>query len=118
MDEVFFSWDGRRVLCGVTIDDGLRPAFVPDLGNLRAAMERAQGKGEVLLLYAHEPGAGLSVERLESVLGLAAELGLPFFTFEDLRGPPWVPGWPSPSTTPTSTSGTPSATCWQSMAPG
>ncbi len=87
MDEVYFAWDERRVLCGVSIDDGLSDAFVPKLDNLREGMQRALDRGEVLILYAHEPGAGLSVERLESVLALATELGLPFLTFDELHGP-------------------------------
>ncbi len=88
MDEVYFAWDQRRVLCGVTIDDELADAFVPDLDNLREGMERARRREEVLIFYAHEPGAGLSVERLESVLALAEAQGLPFFTFDELHGTP------------------------------
>lgn len=88
MDEVYFAWDQRRVLCGVSIDDGLSRGFVPDLDNLREGMERARTRGEVLILYAHEPGGGLSVDRLESVLALVAELGLPFLTFDELHGSP------------------------------
>lgn len=88
MDEVFFAWDERRVLCGVSIDDGLARGFVPDLDNLREGMERALSRGEVLVLYAHEPGGGLSLGRLESVLALVADLGLPFLTFDELHGSP------------------------------
>jgi peptidoglycan/xylan/chitin deacetylase (PgdA/CDA1 family) len=86
MDEVYFAWDQRRVLCGVTIDDGLRSNFVPDLANLREGMERARRREEVLIFYAHEPGAGLSVGRLESVLALVNEVGLEFLTFDELHG--------------------------------
>ncbi len=87
MDEVYFAWDQRRVLCGVTIDDGLRSNFVPGLDNLREGMERARRREEVLIFYAHEPGAGLSVERLESVLALVNDVGLDFLTFDELHGP-------------------------------
>lgn len=88
MDEVYFAWDDRRVLCGVSIDDGLAPGFVPDLDNLREGMDRALARGEVLIFYAHEPGAGLSTDRLESVLALAVDVGLPFLTFDELHGEP------------------------------
>ena len=86
MDEVYFAWDGRRVLCGVSIDDGLMRGMVPEIDNLRDGMERARDRGEVLVLYAHEPGGGLSIERLESVLALVVEVGLPFLTFDELKG--------------------------------
>jgi len=88
MDEVYFAWDQRRVLCGVSIDDGLSRGFVPDLDNLREGLERARDRGEVLVLYAHEPGGGLSISRLESVLSLVADVGLPFLTFDELYGAP------------------------------
>ncbi|MFH2007952.1 MAG: polysaccharide deacetylase family protein [bacterium] len=88
MDEVYFSWDQRRVLCGVSIDDNLPGDFVPDLENLREGFERARARGEVLVLYAHEPGDNVSLDRLESVLALVDELGLPFLTFDELHGSP------------------------------
>ncbi len=86
MDGIYFAWDQRRILCALNIDDSTY--LVPDLDNLREGMERARARGEVMLPYGHEPGGRLSVERLESVLALANELELPFFTYGELLGPP------------------------------
>lgn len=87
MDEVYFAWNDRQVLCGVSLDDDRPDDFVPDLHNLRRGMQRALDRGEVLILYAHRPGDTLSVDRLGAVLALADELGLPFVTFPELAGP-------------------------------
>jgi peptidoglycan/xylan/chitin deacetylase (PgdA/CDA1 family) len=82
-DEVYFAWDDRRVLCGVGIADDLGN----DLDNLGEAMERARARGEVLILYAHAPDQDVSMEKLEAVLALASQVGVPFLTFDELHGP-------------------------------
>jgi peptidoglycan/xylan/chitin deacetylase (PgdA/CDA1 family) len=82
-DEVYFAWDDRRVLCGVGIADNLDN----DLDSLAEGMERALARGEVLILYAHAPDHDVSVAKLEAVLALASQVGVPFLTFAELHGP-------------------------------
>jgi hypothetical protein len=86
-DEVYFDWDQRRVLCGAGIDE----RNANDLDNLDEGMARARDRGEVLVLFAHEPGDGggadLSLDKLDGVLDLAVANELDFFTFADLADP-------------------------------
>ena len=86
-DEVYYGWDDRRVLCGVSIDDGLGNS----IENITEGLARAAERREVLVLYAHEPGDSISTERLEAVLAAAAGLGLEFVTFADLALGPRTP---------------------------
>lgn len=86
-DEVYYSWEGRRVLCGVSIDNRLDVA----LDDFREGMERAREREEVLVFYGHKIGTGKSAvtpERLESILQLAQDAELPFLTFPELHGEP------------------------------
>jgi len=84
-DEVFYDWSARRVLCGVGIDNKLDVG----LDDLREGMERARDRGEALILYGHriEPG-GVEADRLEAILQLGQEVGLPFLTFPELHQAP------------------------------
>lgn len=83
-DEAYFAWDQRRVLCGVGIADNLGN----DIDNIREGMRRAVARDEVLILYAHKPGGDVSMNKLESVLAAANQVGVPFLTFDQLHGPP------------------------------
>jgi hypothetical protein len=85
IDELYYDWDRRRVLCGANLDDFAGN----DIDSVESGLERAAERGEVLVLYAHEPGRTVSVDRVEAVLSAAAALGLDFVTFRDLaaRGP-------------------------------
>jgi peptidoglycan/xylan/chitin deacetylase (PgdA/CDA1 family) len=86
IDEVYYDWDDRRVLCAAGLDESAGS----DFDSVRSGLERAAERGEVISLYAHRPGGTVSVERIESVLDAAAELGLDFVTYPDLLagGPP------------------------------
>jgi hypothetical protein len=80
IDELFYDWDGRRVLCAAGLDDSAGN----DWQSVESGLERAAASGEVLSLYAHRPGGTVSVERIERVLAAAERLGLDFVTTRDL----------------------------------
>jgi hypothetical protein len=80
IDEVYFAWDDRRVLCAAGIDD----AAGNDIDSIRGGLERAAERSEVLSLYGHNPGDTVPLDRIEAVLSAAAELGLDFVTYDDL----------------------------------
>lgn len=86
-DEVYFAWDDRRLLCGAGLDEHNGN----DLDNLAEGMARARDRGEVLVLFAHEPGDGegddLSLDKLDAVLDLAVASDLAFFSFAELADP-------------------------------
>lgn len=82
-DEVYFRWDDRRVLCGAGIDD----VRGNDVDNITEGIARAAARGEVLVLYGHEPGRGHSLAKLEAIMSAATELGVPLVSFEDLMAP-------------------------------
>jgi len=83
-DEVFFSWNQNRSLCGISLDERLDVSMT----DLRQALDRAQERGEVLVLYAHEIGGGVSRQRLSAFLDEVSSRGLPFYTFPELADPP------------------------------
>jgi hypothetical protein len=78
-DTPYFRWDGERVLCGVGVDDDSIP-----IDELERGMVRARDRGEVLILYAHQPGGTVPRERIEAILVAAERVGLPFVTFPEL----------------------------------
>jgi peptidoglycan/xylan/chitin deacetylase (PgdA/CDA1 family) len=82
VDEIYFRWDDRRVLCGANLDDfaGI------EIDSVDGGLERAAERGEVMVLYAHEPGRTVAVDRIEAVLAAASARELDFFTFRDLAG--------------------------------
>jgi len=84
-DEVFYDWDGRRVLCAT----GLDPVSNNDVESVIAGLLRAAEREEVLMLFSHEPGRTMPIDRVEAVLEHADRLGLDFVTARDLvaRGP-------------------------------
>jgi hypothetical protein len=85
IDELYYDWDDRRVLCAAGLDDSAGN----DFDSVESGLERAAARGEVISLYAHKPGGTVSVERIDRVLGAAGRLGLDFVTYRDLaaRGP-------------------------------
>jgi peptidoglycan/xylan/chitin deacetylase (PgdA/CDA1 family) len=86
-DEVFYDWDGRRVLCAI----GLDPVSGNSVDSVLGGLERAAERDEVLMLFAHAPGSHVPFDRLEAVLARADQLGLDFLTARDLAldpGPP------------------------------
>ena len=90
IDELYFAWDDRHVLCAAGIDDSAGN----DIDSIRGGLERAADRGEVLSLYGHKPGQNpgdtVSLDRIEAVLAAAADLGMDFVTYDDLAagGPP------------------------------
>lgn len=78
-DSAYARHDGERVLCGVGIDgDALA------LGDIERGLQRARSAGEVLILFAHDPGRTVTHERLDAILGLAAAADVPLLTFPEL----------------------------------
>lgn len=76
----FYRWDDRKLHCAIDLDAYARN----DLASVEAGLDRAVSRGEVLELYAHDPGRTVSWAALEDVLAAAASRGLPFFTYEDI----------------------------------
>lgn len=85
MDEIFYDWTPRDVLCAANIDE----RGGNDLDTIYAGLARARDRGEVLQLYGHQPGdlaagATVAVDKVEAILARADELGLQFFTSPEL----------------------------------
>jgi hypothetical protein len=81
----FYSWDERRVHCAIDIDTYARN----DIASVEAGLDRARDRGEVIELYAHDPGRTVSWAELEAVLAAIDERDLPYFTYADFaRGVP------------------------------
>lgn len=86
VDEVFYDWDDRRVFCAVGLDTVSRNSDQ----SIMDGLDRAAANGEVLMLFTHEPGRTVPLDRVEAVLSYARDLGLDFVTARDLAagGPP------------------------------
>src|SRR5262245_39882616 len=80
MDEIYSRGGARQVLCAVNLDGNAGNQLDSVLGGL----ERAHARGEVIHLFAHSPGASVSMERLAAVLTRADELGLAYVTYPEL----------------------------------
>jgi len=55
-----------------------------DVTSVEAGLDRAAERGEVIELYAHDPGRTLDSGALEAVLAAARERNLTFFTYADI----------------------------------
>jgi hypothetical protein len=89
VDEIFSRpGDGRRVLCATGLDD----VAGNDLDSIRAGLDRAAERGEVLHLYGHSPGKTARAGKVETVISEAAARGLTFVTYADLVDGVSVPG--------------------------
>jgi hypothetical protein len=55
-----------------------------DLASIEAGLDRARDRGEVIELYAHDPGRTVSWRELENVLAAIQARNLPYFTYADL----------------------------------
>ncbi|HEU4611910.1 MAG TPA: polysaccharide deacetylase family protein [Kofleriaceae bacterium] len=75
----FYDWDGRAVHCAIDLDTYARN----DLASVEAGLDRALERGEVLELYAHDPGRTVEWDALEDVLAAVADRNLPFYTYAD-----------------------------------
>jgi hypothetical protein len=76
----FYSWDDRKVHCAIDLDTDARN----DLASVEAGLDRAVERGEVLELYAHDPGRTVTWAAIEDVLAATQSRGLPFFTYADI----------------------------------
>ena len=81
----FYNWDGRKVHCAIDIDTSAQN----DLASIQTGLDRARERGEVLELYAHDPGETVAWDKLEAVLAAIDAANLPYFTYAELaRGAP------------------------------
>jgi hypothetical protein len=76
----FYTWDDRRVHCAIVLDTYARN----DLASVEAGLDRARARGEVIELYAHDPGRTVSWAELEAVLAAIHARDLPYFTYAEL----------------------------------
>jgi hypothetical protein len=74
-----YNWDDRKVHCAIDIDTYARN----DIASVEAGLDRARDRGEVLELYAHDPGRTVSWEEVEAVLAAISDRGLPYYTYAD-----------------------------------
>jgi hypothetical protein len=75
----FYNWDDRKVHCAIDIDTYARN----DIDSVKAGLDRALERGEVIELYAHDPGNTVSWDELEAVLAAISERNLPYYTYAD-----------------------------------
>lgn len=76
----FYAWDDRKVHCAITLDSYARN----DLASVEAGLDRAVARGEVIELYAHDPGRTVTWQELEAVLAAIDRRGLPYVTYAEL----------------------------------
>lgn len=87
-DGAFYRWNDRRVHCAIDID-----AFaLNDLASVETGLDRARDRGQVLELYAHDPGRTVPWDTLENVLAAAHDRGLAFYTYADIARGTATPG--------------------------
>ncbi len=79
LDSIFYNGDGRAVHCAMNLDS--KTALTKDAIN--AALDRAVDRGEVLELYAHDPGRTVDVSLIDHLLAAADRRALPFVTYAD-----------------------------------
>ena len=87
----FYSWDDRKVHCAINIDTSARN----DIESVKAGLDRAVARNEVLELYAHAPGGTISMADLEAVLvavDARSSEGLMWVRYADVA----IPGDPRP----------------------
>jgi len=79
-DEIYAEENAERVLCGLGVD-----GEAISLDEIEHAMVRARERNEVLILFAHHPGVTISYERVDSILGIADRVALPYVTFPEIE---------------------------------
>ncbi len=79
LDSIFYNGDDRRVHCAMNLDTKIEvtKAEVDD------ALDRSIDRGEILELYAHDPGRTVEVALIEHVVSGAHARQLPFVTYAD-----------------------------------
>ena len=91
LDELdrIYTRGSRDVHCAVNLDTKANVSF----DSIDAGLDRARDRGEIIELYAHNPGGTVKLEVLEHVLAGTAARGLPFVTYADFaRGDAPAPG--------------------------
>ena len=88
VDSAFYNWDDRKVHCAVDIDSSADNS----LSSIESGLDRARDTGEVLELYAHDPGSTVSWSTIQAVLAGAQSRGLAFVTFADFVAGARPPG--------------------------
>jgi len=78
----FYNWDDRQVHCAINLDTYARN----DIDSIKAGLDRALDRGEVIELYAHDPGRTVEWEKIEAVLAAITSRGLPYYTYADFVG--------------------------------
>jgi hypothetical protein len=87
-DGAFYAWDDRRVHCAIDIDTHTRN----ELPSIETGLDRARDRGELLELFAHDPGHTVPWDKIEAVLAAARDRGLRFVTYADLAHGSVPPG--------------------------
>ncbi len=80
-DDLYFTFDDRRLLCGFTIDDYVHEI---DWDLLAHRIAIAVDQRWILNVYAHKPGVTISVASLDHAMSMFEEAGLAFSTYRDL----------------------------------
>jgi hypothetical protein len=80
VDGIFYDFDNGKVLCAANLD----AKADNDLDSVTLGLERARDRRELIGIYAHDIGNTVPVEKLEAVLAKIQELGLPYFTYDQL----------------------------------
>jgi Polysaccharide deacetylase len=89
VDGAFYDGDHRLVHCAVDLDNQANSRVI----NLDDGLDRAVERGEVVELFAHQPGRTVPVEKIAYVLEAAAARHLRFVTYADFaRGDSPAPG--------------------------
>lgn len=80
--DVYYRWDGRRVLCSVPIDDltGVTRNWTAEESRIREASKM----GWITFAHAHIPGQTVSRDALEQMFTLADKYHLDYVTFGEM----------------------------------
>src|SRR6185503_17863920 len=79
VDGAFYNGDGRRVHCAINLDTGANNR----IPSIDSGLDRARDRGEIVELYAHNPGMTVPLSKLDYVLAGARDRGLGFVTYAD-----------------------------------
>jgi hypothetical protein len=89
VDGAFYNGDGRLVHCAINLDTSANNRTA----SIDTGLDRARDRGEVLELYAHDPGVSMPMSRVAYVLQGAFDRGLGLVTYADFaHGQGTAPG--------------------------
>src|SRR5262249_10198977 len=86
IDGAFYDGDGRLVHCAINLDTSANTR----IASIDSGLDRARDRGEVVELYAHNPGVTVPIPKLDYVLSAARDRGLAFVTYADFARGTWV----------------------------